>query len=263
MTAPAPGSTGAAGDEDVVDAEIVDEDKRRGHADMSDQPHDPSSPQRAVDEADEANGGPVIRDKRRIDPETGALRHPGRRARPPSRAPATPGCPAPGPPRPRPASPSSRRSWPSAPTTCSGCRPSTPTTAGGSTATASWSATRRWRGVLTELLPVLDDIDRAREHDDLDGAVQGGRRRASRRRWPSSGSVRYGEVGDPFDPQVHEALMHSHSPEVTETTCVQVLQPGYRMRRAGAAPGPGRGRRPRGLEPRTPTADTTERRGRR
>ncbi|GAA4361538.1 nucleotide exchange factor GrpE [Actinomadura verrucosospora] len=82
--------------------------------------------------------------------------------------------------------------------------------------------------VLSELLPVLDDIGRAREHEELTGgfksvaesleAVTG-----------KLGLERYGEKGEPFDPVVHEALMHSHSAEVTETSVTDVLQPGYRI----------------------------------
>lgn len=82
--------------------------------------------------------------------------------------------------------------------------------------------------VLLELLPILDDIGRARDHDELTGgfksvaesleAVTG-----------KLGLERYGEKGEPFDPTVHEALMHSLSPDVTETSVVDVLQPGYRI----------------------------------
>src|SRR5258708_4972515 len=43
------------------------------------------------------------------------------------------------------------------------------------------------------------------------------------------GLERFGEKGEPFDPTVHEALMHTYSAEVTETTCVDILQPGYRI----------------------------------
>ncbi|HEY9524215.1 MAG TPA: nucleotide exchange factor GrpE, partial [Thermopolyspora sp.] len=39
----------------------------------------------------------------------------------------------------------------------------------------------------------------------------------------------FGAKGDPFDPTVHEALLHSYSSEVTEPTNVEILQPGYRM----------------------------------
>ena len=43
------------------------------------------------------------------------------------------------------------------------------------------------------------------------------------------GLTTYGENGDPFDPNLHEALMHSYSADVTEPTCVRVLQPGYKI----------------------------------
>jgi molecular chaperone GrpE len=82
-------------------------------------------------------------------------------------------------------------------------------------------------GVLEALLPVLDDIGRAREHGDLDGAfrtVAENLEAAVAR----LGLERYGEAGEPFDPSVHEALLHSHDDSVTEPTCVQVLFPGYR-----------------------------------
>ena len=43
---------------------------------------------------------------------------------------------------------------------------------------------------------------------------------------------RYGEPGETFDPTVHEAVMHTHAelaPGTTETTVVQIMQPGYRI----------------------------------
>ena len=83
-------------------------------------------------------------------------------------------------------------------------------------------------GVLEALLPVLDDIGRARDHGDLDGAF-----RTVAENLESTvarlGLERYGEPGDAFDPGVHEALMHEHSDEVTEPTCTQILFPGYRV----------------------------------
>jgi len=82
--------------------------------------------------------------------------------------------------------------------------------------------------VLTELLPILDDIGRAREHDELSGGFKsvGEALEAS---VGKLGLVRFGEKGEPFDPTVHEALMHSYSADVTEPTCVDILQPGYRI----------------------------------
>lgn len=81
---------------------------------------------------------------------------------------------------------------------------------------------------LAELLPVLDDVDRARSHGDLEGAFKSvgeslesvvGR----------LGLERYGEPGDPFDPTVHEAIALESSTEVTVATATAVHQPGYRF----------------------------------
>ncbi|GLW08900.1 protein GrpE [Microtetraspora sp. NBRC 13810] len=83
-------------------------------------------------------------------------------------------------------------------------------------------------GALQELLPVLDDIGRAREH----GELTGGFAKVSESleaALTKLGLTPYGTKGDPFDPTVHEALLHSYSSEVTEPTCIEILQPGYRI----------------------------------
>ncbi|MGP4109418.1 nucleotide exchange factor GrpE [Streptomyces sp. 4N509B] len=82
--------------------------------------------------------------------------------------------------------------------------------------------------LLTELLPVLDDIGRARDHGEL---VGGFKQVAESLETVAAkmGLMQFGKEGEPFDPTIHEALMHSYSPDVTETTCVQILQPGYRI----------------------------------
>ncbi len=41
--------------------------------------------------------------------------------------------------------------------------------------------------------------------------------------------MRYGEVGDVFDPRIHEALVHNYSDEVDGPTATMVMQPGYRL----------------------------------
>ncbi|MGH3189949.1 MAG: nucleotide exchange factor GrpE [Streptosporangiaceae bacterium] len=81
---------------------------------------------------------------------------------------------------------------------------------------------------LAGLLPALDAIDQAREHGELSGgfkSVADSLQAALGR----LGLVAYGEKGDPFDPKIHEALTHSYSPDVTEVTCVEILQPGYKV----------------------------------
>jgi molecular chaperone GrpE len=80
--------------------------------------------------------------------------------------------------------------------------------------------------VLLALLPVLDDIDRAREHGDLVGpfATVAEALTAATGKY---GLVAFGEKGDSFDPTRHEAVAHLTSPDVTEATCVEVMRRGY------------------------------------
>jgi molecular chaperone GrpE len=80
---------------------------------------------------------------------------------------------------------------------------------------------------LAELLPVLDDIGRAREHGDLDGAFKAVAE-SLEATMARVGLEKYGAPGDPFDPTVHEAISHAHSDEVDGPTCVAVFQPGYK-----------------------------------
>lgn len=82
-------------------------------------------------------------------------------------------------------------------------------------------------GVLGELLSVLDDIDRARQHGELEGAFKsvGESLESTTTR---IGLEKFGAAGEAFDPNVHEALTHEASDEVSEPTVVAVYQPGYR-----------------------------------
>ncbi len=80
--------------------------------------------------------------------------------------------------------------------------------------------------VLAALLPVLDDIDRAREHGDLVGPF-GSVAEQLTNSLTKFGLTPFGEKGDPFDPTRHEAVAHQTSTEVTEPTCVDILRRGY------------------------------------
>src|SRR5271165_186206 len=82
--------------------------------------------------------------------------------------------------------------------------------------------------VLHGLLPVLDDIGRAREHGELTGGFKSVAE-SLEGIVVKLGLTAFGENGDPFDPTLHEALMHSYSAEVTVPTAVQILQPGYKV----------------------------------
>jgi molecular chaperone GrpE len=82
--------------------------------------------------------------------------------------------------------------------------------------------------VLSGLLPVLDDIDRAREHGELEGGFKAVAD-SLERIVAALGLTKFGAKGDEFDPNVHEALMHGHSPDVTTTTVDVVAHAGYRI----------------------------------
>ncbi|GAA4538409.1 nucleotide exchange factor GrpE [Amycolatopsis samaneae] len=82
--------------------------------------------------------------------------------------------------------------------------------------------------VVNDLLPLLDDLERAEQHGDLTGAFKavadklvGALQRA--------GLESFGAEGEPFDPSVHEAVQHNTSPEVSGPTVTVVMRRGYRF----------------------------------
>ena len=83
--------------------------------------------------------------------------------------------------------------------------------------------------VLSELLPVLDDISRAEEHGELSGGFKAVADQMIAIT-TKLGLSQFAEVNVAFDPNIHEALMHATSPDVTETLVTQVLQPGYKFK---------------------------------
>jgi len=83
--------------------------------------------------------------------------------------------------------------------------------------------------VLSELLSTLDDIDRAAEHGELTGGFKSVADQLINTT-TKLGLEKYGEDGDEFDPQIHEALMHETSAEVTVPTASKILQPGYKFK---------------------------------
>jgi molecular chaperone GrpE len=99
--------------------------------------------------------------------------------------------------------------------------------------------------VLKDLLSVLDDLRSAREHGELTGAFKAVGDEVERIT-AKHGLTPFGAKGDPFDPHIHEALLHAHADGIEGPTCVEILQPGYRVgdrilrpaRVAVAEPGP-------------------------
>lgn len=80
---------------------------------------------------------------------------------------------------------------------------------------------------LIEFLPVVDNLERARAHDDLSGGLKALADQLDAI-FTKLGLVAFGAVGDPFDPTVHEAVMHTESDEVSHATCTTIMRPGYK-----------------------------------
>ena len=175
-----------------------------------------------IDTPDEGDGaeeqGPVVRDKRRFDPETGEVR-------PGAAEPAAPADPPQAPPV----------------ETELQLDAVAELTADLQRLQAEYANYRRrverdrqavaeqaLGSVMLGLLPVLDDIDRARSH----GEVEGGFKLVAdglETTLTKLGLQRFGDAGEPFDPTIHEALTHTLSAEVSEPVCAEVYQPGYRV----------------------------------
>ena len=83
--------------------------------------------------------------------------------------------------------------------------------------------------VITSVLPVLDDLDLAHAHGDLEGSpleLVALKLRASFERY---GLTQIGEKGEVFDPSLHEAIAQVPSKDVTVNTIAEVIQPGYQI----------------------------------
>jgi len=86
------------------------------------------------------------------------------------------------------------------------------------------------RGVgraLTAVLPILDDWDRAQQHGDVSGPIE----TILEKQWralTTLGLEPVGLEGDPFDPTLHEAVMHDESADVEVPTCTKILRKGYK-----------------------------------
>src|SRR6195952_3392022 len=78
-----------------------------------------------------------------------------------------------------------------------------------------------------QLFPIVDDIERARDHGDLTGAFKVVAERVLGL-LDGLGVAAFGGAGDPFDPALHEAVIHDTSAEVTVPTATTVLRQGFR-----------------------------------
>ena len=78
-----------------------------------------------------------------------------------------------------------------------------------------------------QLFPIVDDIERARDHGDLTGAFKVVAERVLGL-LDGLGVAAFGVAGDPFDPSLHEAVIHDTSSEVSVPTATTVLRQGFR-----------------------------------
>lgn len=80
------------------------------------------------------------------------------------------------------------------------------------------------------LIPVLDDLERAEKHGDLgEGSAFSTIAAKLRTAVERLGLTPYGEKGEPFDPQIHEAIFQQPTPGVTADTVAEVVETGYRL----------------------------------
>jgi molecular chaperone GrpE len=213
------------------------------------QPNDtPTGDQEQLEQEEGARRGPVIRDKRRIDPETGQARTPAQAQAEPHEASGAEsdssfggdvGDALPGGGTPDAGEP--HRDTVLAAERLEEMRRMQAEFVNFRKRTQrerEGDRTRATSAVVEALLPVLDDIHWAREHGDLtEGTPLAAIADKIEQALGRFGVERTGEVGEVFDPTVHEALMHmpADSPGVelpegaTEMTIVQVMQPGFRI----------------------------------
>ena len=83
--------------------------------------------------------------------------------------------------------------------------------------------------IMTGFLPVLDDLDLAEAHGDLDGSPLELVAQKMRALFERYGMEKVGAVGDAFDPKLHEAIAQVPNSDVEFETIADVVQPGYRL----------------------------------
>lgn len=184
---------------------------------------------------------PVIRDNRKVDPETGAARHPEGEAAAPTEGNAAP---------------TEGDALSQAEEILNGVEvPAEESVASGAAAEAQAAELRndllrlqaeyvnyRKRverdravagemaviGVLNSLLPVLDDVDAARQHGDLEDGPFAAIATKLENALKTYGLERIAETGVEFDPTIHEALIQQPGEDIEVDTVSQVLRSGYR-----------------------------------
>lgn len=177
---------------------------------------------------------PVVRDKRRIDPETGKVREPAQDA---AQDAATEEAPAEQPEQPQDGALAAAKAE-AADLSDQLARRNADLYnlqqeyngyVRRSKAAASEQRAAGQAEVVEALLGVLDEIELARQHGDLTGPLGATAEKLEGTLTQRFGVERFGAPAEEFDPELHDALMSTPDPEATSTTIAQVMQPGYRM----------------------------------
>lgn len=82
--------------------------------------------------------------------------------------------------------------------------------------------------VLTALLPALDDIDRIREHSEMDDSFKAVATKIDKA-FEKFGVEKFGEKGEDFDPTKHDAILHKPDADAEKETVDTVVEAGYRI----------------------------------
>lgn len=82
--------------------------------------------------------------------------------------------------------------------------------------------------VLTALLPALDDIDRIREHSEMNESFKAVSAKIDKA-FEKFGVEKFGEKGEDFDPTKHDAILHKPDPQAEKETVDTVVEAGYRI----------------------------------
>ena len=83
--------------------------------------------------------------------------------------------------------------------------------------------------VIRAFLPAFDDLSLAESHGDLEGSPFAAVLNKLRNGGDKFGLVVFGAKGEKFDPEIHNALVQTQSPDVTENVIADVISQGYKL----------------------------------
>jgi molecular chaperone GrpE len=162
----------------------------------------------------EAHEPVVVTDKRRIDPETGAVREGSTGPAPSGSAPAASGG-------------TDSEDAAELKATLQRVKAEYDNYRKRSVRQEQLAAERAKAAVVTQLLGVLDDLDRARSHGDLESGPMKSVADKLTTALEGLGFTAFGDEGDEFDPSLHEAVQHEG--DGTKPVVGTVMRRGYRL----------------------------------